>query len=304
MNKKDFDICYKLRNEDETYLAPQVLPNNTSDKYAEWEYRETLRFQYVYNFMPEGIVNRVTVRLSDLITDISEVWNGGVVLSRGSNQALVKEGFHKDGRKIIDISVRGNAYTGKELLILIRHEIDQMNEHSYKGVEVRKYIPCYHEECLKSEHSGFFDYKELLKYLDNRENTIKCTAQKSFHDVSVNKLLEGVGMTKDTKDEARRPNDKPYQEENTKAKGTVTAVCALIIPLIFIVAAICLFDYLEIGFIWFIGLILFTILIYPSIWTFAVSPTIISEKGALKSFDNIMTKISFISKVLNKLIDK
>jgi len=47
--------------------------------------------------------------------------------------------------------------------------------------------------------------------------------------------------------------------------------------------------------LWLIALIIFVILLIPSIWSYAVSPSEISEQGALSMFDKILRRLNILS---------
>ncbi|GHU22102.1 hypothetical protein FACS1894172_06630 [Spirochaetia bacterium] len=80
-----------------------------------------------------------------------------------------------------------------------------------------------------------------------------------------------------------------------KAKQPVGIVKALIIMgviSVFLLGIVIFLRELNLGIHWFIAIIVAFIFLLFSVWTIVVSPSIITENGALKNIDNILNKLS------------
>jgi len=194
MKKDNFEICYPLNAN--TYITPQLLPN-TRPSY-EFDTTQSLKFRFRYKFMPDGIISRLIVRLSEQIED-SLVWKRGVVLRDNDTRAQVIEEDNRDGLKIIDIHVIGEEQGRKYLLHTIRKEIDAIHRKWFKNIESEEMIPCNCEVCQKSQKITYFEHTELEQYHKEGERTIKCKNGK-IKNVNVSLLLEGVFVEEENRE--------------------------------------------------------------------------------------------------------
>ena len=144
----------------------------------EWDYRDNLRFEYRYDFMPAGIITRFIVRTHDIIKE-EIYWKNGVVLQRENTEALIIS--ERLNRKI-RIWVSGDKK--KELLAIIRREFDYIHK-TLNDPEVTEMIPCICSECVTAEHPHFYEYETLCRF--RTKGKIAC--KKSTEDVSIEKLL-------------------------------------------------------------------------------------------------------------------
>jgi hypothetical protein len=77
-----------------------------------------------------------------------------------------------------------------------------------------------------------------------------------------------------------------------KFYNTLTALMVFGFSFGLILLTIIVFHKLEIEPWWFLAMIVFEIVLIPSIWTYAISPGKISEQGALSSFDKILRNLN------------
>ena len=201
MQKREFDLCYRLEEQgEENYLAPQLLQDVAPKEANVWDRRNTLCFRYSYEFMPIGIITRIIVRLSEWIA-ADLVWRSGVILTKDACEALVKDDI-KEGHRVIDISVRGNAFTRRDFLSLIRGAIDGIHKQSFEHVNVEPLVPCNCEVCDGSDDPMFFGWHRLQNYLEAGRNTITCEKGKQFRDIPIGSMLEGF-LSRRERDEGR-----------------------------------------------------------------------------------------------------
>ena len=76
---KEFEICFELKNTKQ-YLVPRMMAKMPDDDFCKKE-EHPLHFYYEYTFMPEGLLNRLSVRMHDDIGGPNGdwVWSDGVV---------------------------------------------------------------------------------------------------------------------------------------------------------------------------------------------------------------------------------
>ncbi len=172
-----FELCFNLIDTKE-YIIPELLSSERPD--YEWYADNNLRFEYHYEFLPEGIITRFIVR-NHLLIDGELYWKNGVVLKRESARARVVQ--EKLNRKI-RIAVEGKN-NKKELLAVIRNEFDHIHT-TLNNPELKEMVPCICEKC-KVGKPDFYDYNILRKYIEKGKKKIEC--RKSMEDVSIDELL-------------------------------------------------------------------------------------------------------------------
>lgn len=86
-----FELCYELRDSrPSTWLAPQLLPPAKPAELAVWGKPEDLVLRYRYDFLPKGIVSRLTVRLHRFVRSPEMAWVTGVLFERDATAVLVE----------------------------------------------------------------------------------------------------------------------------------------------------------------------------------------------------------------------
>lgn len=178
---KKFELCYELENT-KRYIAPQLLPSSPP-AYTLRDGKK-VRIIYEYDFLPKGLLNRLTVRLHEHIANQKWVWQQGVVLQLDNNQAEVIESY--DNKKI-EINAVGEE--PKEILTEIVRELDKLNR-TFEKIRVDKKVPCNCPTCSRSQTSYFFSYDSLIRRHRKNKPTIECDI--SYQDVKVLDLLFGI----------------------------------------------------------------------------------------------------------------
>ena len=97
---KSFELCFELPTGQE-YIIPELLRANQPE--FDWDYAQNLRFKYVYDFMPAGVMTRFIVITHDLIkSDL--YWKDGVVLEWENTEALII----KTDSRVIEMWINGD----------------------------------------------------------------------------------------------------------------------------------------------------------------------------------------------------
>jgi len=149
-----------------------------------------LRFQYHYDFMPEGIVSRFMARMFYLIYE-NRFWKNRVELKFEDSFA------HVAGEPLnrrIAISITGSRQ--RELLAIIRSHFDAIHStlNMEKNLHYHEMVPCICPKCLESETPNFYQYEKLKIAFEKNLTHIPCL--ESFEEVSIEEMLALVAPPK------------------------------------------------------------------------------------------------------------
>jgi len=159
MLKDNFDLCFKLPNSNDKYLVPLLLPN--IQPIYEWKELNPLRFRYQYPFMPKGIISRLIVRLHEYL-HLDIVWKEGAVFNyKDSLGQVIEKETTKEGLKVIDIIIIGNVNNRKDLLSLLRYEIEKIQRYSFPNLPYYEMIPCNCADCMVTKNPYYYSYNVL-----------------------------------------------------------------------------------------------------------------------------------------------
>src|SRR5271166_2561947 len=186
-----FELCYELRDiQPKTWLAPQLLPPAKPKAVTDWGNSEDLVLRYRYDFLPKGMISRLTVRLHRFVTNPEMAWVTGVLFEREGTAVLVE--ILANGS---EIELRARGSERKALLSVITADLDALNE-SFQGLrdKVDKRIPCNCKLCRTASVPEFFEQKLLLRRKEHNKLKVQC--ERSFEDVGVLDLLEGIRLHK------------------------------------------------------------------------------------------------------------
>jgi GTPase SAR1 family protein len=179
----NFQLCYQLPENQDTYIAPQWLTENQPD--YEWDTENNLILHYSSpEFMPKGIITRFTVATHQEIEEQRYVWKSGVVLRRDQTRAEVIENY---GRR--DIQVRVAGQHKREFMTIIVYELDKIYQ-SYHGLEYNKLIPCNCGRCKNNQDPHFYSFENLRRRITSSQYQVQCDL--SFEMVNVLRLIDDV----------------------------------------------------------------------------------------------------------------
>jgi hypothetical protein len=237
-----------------------IVPMLLSEKEPdyEWNSADNLGFRIQYPFMPEGIISRLIVRMHAMI-DRSLVWRDGVILK---SEAL-------DCQAQI---LRKKDYDTGLMYIDIRVHGKTPNNRKELLNEIRKEINHIH----KTSFGQIYSDKDMKRMMENpnfnpkkQENEIpRQVVSETIHPVEV------------------------------KSQNTKTALSVLVVSFILIVSTIVIFTRLDIGIEWFVILMVFELLLIPAVWSYAVSPSEISEQGTLTMFDKLLRRLDILTPLI------
>jgi len=183
---KNFELCYELADsKPQTWLAPQLLPAERPASLAGSAKADDLVLRYRYDFLPKGMISRLTVRQHRFVRNPEKAWISGVLFEQDSNSVLAE--ILSSG----EIELRGRGPERKALLSVIAADLDALND-SFQGLrgKVDKRIPCNCSKCRTSPDPEFYDQKDLLSLKER--GRLKWPCKRSFEDVDVQELLDGI----------------------------------------------------------------------------------------------------------------
>ena len=190
-----FELCFNFAGT-ALHFVPELLPpRGDSPDISAYQEPGTLRFQYHYDFMPEGIVSRFMARVFYLIHEKKHFWKNGVELQFENSLALV-QGEQLNRR--LTIAVTGACQ--RELLAIIRSHFDYIHAslNMEKDRHFHEMVPCTCTGCAGSANPYLFAYHTLRKFIDKGETVISC--QESVEKVDIYNLVKGFEPTRPSKD--------------------------------------------------------------------------------------------------------
>lgn len=193
---KKFELCFQLGTS-HNYIIPELLQVECTN--LEWDFTNNLRFEYHYEFMPAGIVTRLTVRHHSKIKN-NIFWKHGVIIEYLSTEALI---VSETLNKRIRIWVKGKDVS--ELLYLIKQSIDDIHE-TLNNPKVKEKIPCNCKYCIKSGTPAYFDY---LKLTLRKKPIVECPKHDE-EEIYVDSLLRG--FKKDSKNKITQKEIELYKD--------------------------------------------------------------------------------------------
>lgn len=183
---ENFQLTFPIENGD--YLVAELLEGQAISLDLSFEFNETLRFRYDYDFMPAGVITRFIVAANEYLEvrdGVRQCWKKGAYLRSGDAYALIQL-FDAPPDRHIMILVSGPDPRGRqELLTVIRKKLDQVNSLFHK-IQIIRRIPCICRPGCPTR----FGYEDLLRAERKGKHTVEC--QTSWEDVSLHKLMDGV----------------------------------------------------------------------------------------------------------------
>ena len=184
---QNFELCYEQGDTTpRTWLVPQLLPPAKPAQVTNWAQPGDLTLRYKYDFLPKGMISRLTVRKHRFVRDPEQAWVTGVLFAQDSTEVLVE--ILAKGN---EIELRARGPENKGLLSVIAAELDALND-SFQGLrdKVDKRIPCKCQVCSAAISPEFYSYKELVRGKELGRLQVEC--RESFESVSVIQMLDGI----------------------------------------------------------------------------------------------------------------
>lgn len=180
-----FELCWQ------TEKGPYLTPTLFSSEMPEVpRVPRDLGLRFHYEYLPKGLVGQLIVRLHKHL-EKDYYWKDGIFLSREGCRAKVSRPLSKkDGERIIEVLVEGEAPRHYALLSLVVQELETIHERSFPRIRFRKEIPCPCKRCRSTEwEQAYFSYDQLLQLRQAGDQQATCTNQRTTKLVI---LLEGM----------------------------------------------------------------------------------------------------------------
>ncbi|NVO11503.1 MAG: leucine-rich repeat domain-containing protein, partial [Bacteroidales bacterium] len=194
MLKNHFEVCYSLESKPSYYIVPTKLPNRKPEH--EFEAPNSLRFLYLYPFIPEGLLSRLIVRMQEYIEE-GKVWLTGAIFHKDGYSAVVlQQDTAQEGAKYIGISINGaELYKCQEFLRNIRREIEHIHRSTFPYIKYSEMVVCNCPVCKKHQTPNFYAYENLQTYLEERGKEIFCTV--GNQKVDIRQMIDEVYLPED-----------------------------------------------------------------------------------------------------------
>ena len=179
-----FKIAFPTKHSQGEYILPAKLTSMPWEK--KWAIEDnSLRLEYVFDFMPRGIVNQLSAELSRYIHD-KDVWNNAVnFTSENSKSQIIEDSYNKK------LSITSKGVDARGMNILIMNAIKNIIV-DYKGVKARIHVPCTCKKCQQLESPSMFLYDNFLEWQKRNITTVTCN--ESGESLSISKLLYNAGF--------------------------------------------------------------------------------------------------------------
>ncbi|NEQ39708.1 MAG: hypothetical protein F6K40_27040 [Okeania sp. SIO3I5] len=159
-----FQLCYKIPNTSQTYIAPQLL--TAAKPEYNWDENDNLILRYTYEFMPKGIITQFIVAMHKDIEEQKYVWKSGVILKKNQARAEVIEYYGKR-----EIKIRISGQQKRDLMTIVTHEFEKIHSSYNNRLKYHKLIPCNCAGCQNIQEPYFYKFSELKERI-NYQNYI------------------------------------------------------------------------------------------------------------------------------------
>lgn len=184
---ENFQLSFEV-NKRGKYLIAELLDSAEVQIGLDTKEKQTLNFQYNYEFLPAGIMTRFIVKANEYLVEKDgkkACWKKGAYLQYEGSIGFVKL-FDSIAERRIEIKVIGtDSRNNRDLLTIIRKYFDEIHK-SIPKIKFKEYVRCNCEEQCTYLH----DFRYLLRLEKRGLESERC--QSSLKLVNVCKLLNGV----------------------------------------------------------------------------------------------------------------
>jgi len=215
----NFELSFVIK-ELNVYLVAELLENEAKDLGLNFSKKESLNFNYYYDFLPAGIITRFIVKAHEYLKEKAEVkqcWLKGAYLEYGDSYAKIQL-FDGITERYVCINVGGpNRRTRSELMQIIRVQFDAIHKSIPKIVITPKI------SCICSEECTFLHEYDFLLKLEQKQKPIT-VCQCSVEDVDVLQLLDGFQFRKWKDSEGMKIEVNPIINVNATSNANSSSI--------------------------------------------------------------------------------
>jgi small GTP-binding protein len=202
-----FKLCYKIYDNSQTYIAPQLLTENQPE--YDWDESNNLILRYTYKFLPKGIITQFIVAMHEDIEEQKYVWKSGVILKRNEARAEVIEHYN-----IREIKIRVSGRQKRDLMTIVTYELDKIHNSYNNRLKYNQLIPCNCNICQNNQNPTSYKFEILKNRINNGKETIECDYP-PFYEVNIKSLIDDVINIKEY-DKLSKPNSYPNNVYNSE----------------------------------------------------------------------------------------
>jgi internalin A len=177
-----FELCFHYPNDHDTYLIPELLPENQWDEVQAFKPEDCLNFEYHYSVLPEGLVPRFIVRTHDQ-SEGEPRWRTGVILNAEGCRALVRADVL--GKKIL-VRISGNELARRRVLSIIRSHFKAI--HQAVKLKAEEMVP------IPGKPAAAVSYLELEMHEQQGIPAYTKLIDGKIEKLNVQELLDGVRL--------------------------------------------------------------------------------------------------------------
>jgi small GTP-binding protein len=215
-----FELCFEIDSKRQQFLIPELLSKEEPD--INWDYDNSLAFQYHYDVLPSSIMSRFIVRMQERISK-KTYWHSGVVLVQNDNKALVKS--DTEDKKMF-IWINGKPETRREFLTVIREQFKYLHQ-SISKINATEQVPY---------KTVVIPYQDLLNVEEMGEKSYLIASLKER--VLISQLLDGIEKIKAVEKERIEKPVPPQPVVKKTNWDRITQILGLIVAIIAAVAAV------------------------------------------------------------------
>jgi len=180
MQDQDIGLCFRLAmSREERYLIPEALPAN-SRFFGKWP-EDSLRFRYVYNYLPPGLIPRFIVQSHGNLKQKSRWWTGAF-LEASNCEVLV---LADPDRRHVDLQVTGAPALRRAALNVVLTHLEVVHQ-LHPEAEAVAFVP------LPDHPEAHVSYEHLLRLERLQGPTFPYFPDGADRSYLVRELLEGV----------------------------------------------------------------------------------------------------------------
>jgi hypothetical protein len=182
MQDEDIGLCFRLpAPREKRYLVPEALPANRPTFVPAWP-EDSLRFRYVYKYLPPGLIPRFIVQSNQNLTPEKARWRTGVVLKASGCRVLVLADLDK---KRVDIQVDGPGNLRRSALSVILNYLEFVHKLNPEA-EPEGVVP------LPDQPEVYESYDHLLMMEEKEGSAFQFYPTGAKRKYAVGELLESV----------------------------------------------------------------------------------------------------------------
>ncbi len=156
---RNFEICFQLADEKDIFIVPQFL--NDQKPEFEWDSNQSIKYGYKYDFLHNGIIARLIVKLNKY-AERNNWWRTGILINKDNVFAKIEAISHRREIRVEIVGAEADAFRKHWLDEIFREVNDRL------VVEVIRYCPV--KDC-----NYIFVEEKVLALEEQGQKSVTCT---------------------------------------------------------------------------------------------------------------------------------